>query len=112
MSSNLAQFFPVRLRMNEIELCSWLSQAQPGDALEYHRGFLGIDRTSHGQPMTAKDRADLIRMGERAMRLAEQGYVHLVQRRIREDTFSYLAIARARPVNAALSFATMFEEAA
>ena len=30
-------------RVNEIELCAWLSQAEPGDALEYHRGFLVLD---------------------------------------------------------------------
>jgi hypothetical protein len=27
----------------DIEFCAWIGQAAPGDRLEYHRGFLGID---------------------------------------------------------------------
>src|SRR5690606_1878518 len=32
-------------RLSDIELCAWIAQAEPGDFLEYHRGFLGIDVT-------------------------------------------------------------------
>jgi hypothetical protein len=27
------------LRITEIDLCSWIGQADPQDAIEYHRGF-------------------------------------------------------------------------
>jgi hypothetical protein len=110
--SNVSPFPAVRSRISEIELCGWLSQASPGEAIEYHRGFLVVDRTPLGQPMTPTDRGDLDRIAERAMRLAEQGLLHLVQRRLGADTFSYLAIARARPNGAVLSFPTLFAEEA
>jgi hypothetical protein len=112
MTSNVTHFPPIRLRISEIELCGWLSQAEPGEAIEYHRGFLGIDRTPLGQPMSPEDRGHLIRIAERAMRLAEQGLLHLVQRRLGADTFSYLAVARSRPAGAALSFSTLFAQEA
>jgi hypothetical protein len=110
--STVSPFPATRARMNEIELCGWLSQAEPGEAIEYHRGFLSVDRTTLGQPMTAKDRGDLVRTSGRALRLFEQGLVHLVQRRLGADTFSYLAIARARPDGAAVSFAILLVEEA
>jgi len=98
--------------ITEIELCAWLAHAAPGDALEYHRGFLGADRTPYGQAMTADDRAALIATSGRAFRLAEQGFVHLVQRRLAPGTFVYLAVARPRPKNAPLSFATLMAQEA
>lgn len=109
--SNVSAFPAVRL--SEIELCGWVSQAEPGEVVEYHRGFLGIDRTPVGRPMSTEDRLHLIAMAERAMRLAEQGLIHLVQRRLGADTFSYLAVARSRPAGAALSFsAALFAQEA
>jgi hypothetical protein len=75
------------VRYSKVMFAAW-RQAEPGEALEYHRGFLGVDRTP-----SLKDRLDLIAMAERAMRLAEQGLIHLVQRRLGDDTFSYLAFA-------------------
>jgi hypothetical protein len=109
---NVSSFPASRQHLTEIELCGWLNQAEPGEALEYHRGFLGIDRTPLGRPMSLKDRIDLIDVAERAMRLAEQGIVHLVQRRLGDDTFAYLAVARSRPAGAALSFSTLFAKEA
>jgi hypothetical protein len=109
---NVSPFPASRSHISEIELCGWLSQAEPGATLEYHRGFLGVDRTPLGQSMSLKDRIDLIDVAERAMRLAEQGLIHLVQRRIADDTFSYLAVARSRPRGAALSFSTLFAQEA
>ena len=102
-----------RQPVTEIMLCAWVAQAAPGDVLEYHRGFLGVDRAAYCQPSSAADRAELSRMSNRALQLAERGLVHLVQRRIDRDQFSYLAIARPRTDSNPLSFLTlMFEEAA
>ena len=40
-------FTPIRPRpLTDIEFCAWIGQAVPGDRLEYHRGFLGIDTTA------------------------------------------------------------------
>ena len=37
-----------RPRVSEIELCAWVAQAAPGAVLEYHRGYLALDRTAFG----------------------------------------------------------------
>ena len=40
-------FTPIPPRpLTDIEFCAWIGQAVPGDRLEYHRGFLGIDTTA------------------------------------------------------------------
>lgn len=111
MGMKTADHVPI-LFANEVALTAWINQAVPGETIEYHRGFLGIDRTPLGQPMSPEDRGHLIRIAERAMRLGEQGLVHLVQRRLGADTFSYLAVARARPAGAGLSSSTLFVEEA
>jgi hypothetical protein len=46
------------------------------------------------------------------MRLAADGLVHLVQRRLGAERFSYLAIARPRADRRSLSFSTLFAEEA
>lgn len=101
-----------RIPLREPKFCAWLAQAEPGDTLEYHRGFLVIDREELRKGGQAEALRDLIRVGDRAMRLAEQGLIHLVQRRLGADRFSYLAIARPRRKRAALSFSTLFVEGA
>ncbi|MCB1500512.1 MAG: hypothetical protein KDJ41_13845 [Hyphomicrobiaceae bacterium] len=84
-------------RISEFELRAWVVQARPGDVLEYHRGFLAIDRTPLGPPMSDEERSALAQTGAVAMRLASEGGVHLVQRRLGPGSCSYLAIARRRP---------------
>lgn len=82
--------------VGELELCAWVAQALPGDALEYHRGFLCLDRTPFGRVISPEQREALIRTSARARQLAEDGLVHLAQRRVAAGEFSYLAIARPR----------------
>ena len=101
------------LRLTEIELCAWIAQAEPGDILEYYRGALAIDRlpVMSKLPAAEVERIDLL--ADRAFAAAEQRLVHLVQRRLGPDRFSYLAIARPKPrgAEAALS-AVLLAEAA
>ena len=99
---------PIRAApISEVELCAWLAQAEPGEVLEYHCGFLGLDRSACGRSMSVESRAVLSRTSNQAWRLAEQGHLHLVQRRLGPDSFLYLAIARPRPKNAPLSLAAL-----
>jgi hypothetical protein len=52
-------------------------------------------------------------MASQAMRLAEHGLVHLLQRRVCSERFSYLAIARPRAETlAALPSALLLKEVA
>src|SRR3954452_24324134 len=95
----------------EIELCAWLSQAAPQDALEYHRGFLALDVDAHNSRLANSDRLELLQLASRARWAAEKRLVHLVQRRLGESRFSYLAIARPRPEIPALSSMLLAEAA-
>ncbi len=103
-----------RPRLSEIELCAWIAQAAPGAVLEYHRGFLALDRTSFGRLNDSQARAALALLGSRAHDLAERELVHLVQYRHGPEDYSYLAVARPRRKGALPDFAThtITEEAA
>ena len=82
----------------EEAFCTWLGSAAPGDTIVYHRGFLAFD----GGPATdatAATRTRLLRLASRAMRLSQQGLVHLVQRREADREFTYIAVARPRPLS-------------
>ena len=112
MKPTTIERFPFHRRITEIDFCAWASQAEPGDVLEYHRGFLVVDLTPFGGPLCSEARSELARTSARAYDLAERGFVHLVQRRVGPDTFSYLAIARPLPQGKALDFSTLMTEEA
>jgi hypothetical protein len=78
--------------LTDIALCAWVAQALPGDHVEYHRGFLVVDRDDRnlGQPEISR----LRRLADRARWAADVGLVHLVQRRLGPDRFAYVAVAR------------------
>ena len=97
-------------RQTEIDLLAWVGQAAAGDILEYHQGFLALDRSSHGDAFRERERTALGRIADQAMRLAEHGFVHLLQRRVCSERFSYLAIARPRAVSSPLSISTLIPE--
>jgi hypothetical protein len=85
------------LSLSEIDLCGRLRQAEPGEMLEYYRGFLVVDAIPHGSRLPEPDRAELNRVARRAIWAAERGIAYLVQRRHGPDDYSYLVIARPRP---------------
>ncbi|MES0171283.1 hypothetical protein [Mesorhizobium sp. M0006] len=81
--------------LSEAEFCSWLSVAAPGNVIEYHRGFLVLDADHPCQGgLALKRQRELIQLRSRAYWAAEQGLLHLVQRRLATYQFSYLAIKR------------------
>ena len=67
---------------NDVGLLAWLNQAEPGDALEYHRGLLALDRSRQSSALREDDRQALCRLASLAMRLSDRGLIDLVQRRI------------------------------
>ena len=97
-------------RQSEIHLLAWLGQAEFGEVLEYHQGFLALDRSLRGDTMKDADQRALCLVATRAMRLADQGLVHLLQRRICRDRFSYLAIAHPRTPTNPLAIQTLMSE--
>jgi predicted aconitase len=114
--SDRAQYHPESRqtsRITEIEFCAWVAQAEPGNRLEYHRGFLAFDVHSLLTGLSDAERDQLRALGARAFHTAEAGLVHLVQERLGPDCFAYIAIARPRPKTAAASLsAVLLQEAA
>jgi hypothetical protein len=82
--------------------------------LEYHRGYLALDRTAFGRFADIPVRRALSLLGSRAHDLAERGLVHLVQYRHGPEDYSYFAVARSRGKGALPDFAphVVTEEAA
>jgi hypothetical protein len=103
-----------RPRVSEIELCAWVAQAAPGATIEYHRGYLALDRSGFGSLGNTPARAAVGLLGARAHDLADRGLVHLVQQRHGPEDYSYIAVARARGKQALPDFAShvITEEAA
>lgn len=95
------------LRVTDIEFCAWIAQAEPGDALEYHRGALALDRFPTMSTLSATECERIDRLAGRAFAAAEQALVHLVQRRLEPDHFSYLAIARPKPARADVALSAL-----
>jgi hypothetical protein len=87
-------------------LFCWLAQAEPGDILEYHRGFLARDIIAHARRLSEHDRLELVRLARSVWWAGEQKLIHLVQRRRGASLFSYLAIARPRPNTASSSLSS------
>src|SRR5215475_4371911 len=82
------------LLVNAIQFCAWVAQASAGDKLEYHRGLLALDASEWSRDFAGHRRRELNRLAHRALWAANQGLVHLVQRRNGPDDFSYFAITR------------------
>jgi hypothetical protein len=98
MTSSEQSLPPVR-RCTKTEFRAWLARAKPGEQLEYHRGLLTWDR-SPASGRADGDRRALGKVADAAFKAAEEGRVHLVQRRRRPFDFSYLAIKAGRTATA------------
>jgi hypothetical protein len=103
----IVQLTPHGIRLTETDLCGWIGQAAPGEALEYYRGFLAMDTFSHGAQLVERERAELVRLARRAWWASEQKLIHLVQRRHGPDDYSYLAIARPKPKQGSASLSSL-----
>jgi len=101
------QLIPCKFCVSDVEFLAWVNQAEPGDRLEYHRGFLGVDVDSPITTPSPEDRKALGQLAQKARGAFELGLVHLVQERLATDQFSYIAIARpkqkSRPTATSLS---------
>lgn len=96
-------------RLTEIEFCAWVTQAEPGDAIEYHRGALALDRL-RSMTLSRPECERVDRLADRAFVAAGQGLVHLVQERLGPDRFAYIAIARPKPKAAEASLSALLLE--
>jgi hypothetical protein len=94
MTSSEQSLPPVR-RCTKTEFRAWLARAKPGEQIEYHLGLLTWDR-SPASGLAEGDRRALGKIADAVFQAAEQGQVHLVQRRRGPFEFSYLAIKSVR----------------
>jgi hypothetical protein len=85
----------ISLLVDQAEFEAWNEKALPGDTLEYHRGFLPLDRLPAGSRLGEQNARQLDRVAVDAMALAEGGRVHLVQRRHGYGDYSYIVVAAA-----------------
>lgn len=99
-------------RLDEIAFCAWVAQAEPGEALVYHRGFLAVDATSVVSTLPSDEQRALRLLAAAALRAAAQDLVHLVQDRIGPDQFAYIAVARRKPRQTGASLSVRLLEAA
>lgn len=88
----------------------WLLRALPGQQLEYHRGLLVRDR-SPASELAEGDRRALAEVADAVFRAAEDGSVHLVQRRHGPFDFSYLAVKAGRVATAGAGALPPIEQA-
>lgn len=78
--------------------CDWLASALPGDRIEYHRGFLSMDRTAATRRLPEPSRRHLEQLAGVVLEFAQNRRVHLIQRRLGDDQYSYIAVKTgARP---------------
>lgn len=97
MSASRTETLVPSLRITEIDLCAWIGQAAPREAIEYHRGFLVVDADPRVTSLCSTERHELSNVALRAWQCSQDGLVHLVQRRLGPNAFSYFAIKRLRP---------------
>lgn len=98
--------------MDEIAFCAWVAQAEPGAALVYHHGFLVVDTDKQCSRLPPSSRTDLRKLADAAFEAAQQGLVHLVQRRLATELFAYIAVARPTPKRAGQALSVRLLEAA
>jgi hypothetical protein len=97
---------------SEIQFCAWIAQAEAGETLVYHQGFLVVDADPVISKLSAEQRLALRALASAAFRAEEQGLVHLVQQRMATNRFAYIAIACPNPKSPRPAAITRLLEAA
>ena len=83
---------------DDIGFYAWVSLADAGAIVSYHRWFLAVDTGTLVSRLTPSQQAKLRGIADAAWRASEQKLVHLVQERLGPDLFEYRAIARPKPL--------------
>lgn len=77
---------------------AWLDDAKPGAVFVYHCGSIALATNSLGEGLDLAEKKKLAHVADCAWLAAVQGRVHLLQRREGDGCFTYLAVARPRPI--------------
>lgn len=82
--------------IDEATLCALVADASAGTTITYYVGHLAHDRLPVTQALEPLACRALSAVANRALRLAEAGWAHLVQRRLGPDCWAYLLVVRSR----------------
>lgn len=87
----------IQANINEVN--DWWQKAQPGDSFVYHVGSLCDDKHSHNWSTLTKDEqkrlASINMAASFLLKAAERGQCHLVQRKLGDRHYEYIAVRRA-----------------
>ena len=78
--------------LDENGFVDWLIDAQAGAGAAYYRGNLAYDRCECTKVHSPEKRRRLISIAKRALAAEADGLVRLVQRRVSENDYVYLAV--------------------
>ena len=84
--------------LNETAFCDWIARARVGQALQYHEGFLMLDRAEATSELPAKDRTRLHAVARRAWIACELGLIHLFSQRVGDGHYRYFAVRSSTPL--------------
>lgn len=82
--------------IDEATLASLVAQASAGTKITYYAGHLSHDRQPATQVLDLTACRALGAVANRAMRFADAGWAHLVQRRLGPDCWAYILVVRSR----------------
>lgn len=82
-------------KLTEAGLCDWIANALVGQSIQYHEGFLLLDRSDSGSSLDSKDRNRLHSVARRAWIGCEMGLVHLYSLKVADGHYRYLAVRSA-----------------
>jgi len=92
--SNASAQAPARM-MNDVDLCVWVADAQPGATIVYYSGHLSRDRQMHSEGYSEPVRRKIGDLGNAAWMLGDENWVRLVQRRVSYGCWDYIAVRKA-----------------
>ena len=95
MHNSVPPPFSAKDVMNDVDLCVWVADAQPGDSLVYYTGHLSRDRLPHNDGYSDAIRRKIAELGNAAWMLGEENWLHLVQRRVSYGCWDYIAVRKA-----------------
>ena len=87
-------YVPVE-KLTEAAACDWIANALVGQSIQYHEGFLMMDRSDSGSGLSAKERSRLHSVARRMWIACELGLVHLFSLKVADCHYRYLAVRSA-----------------
>ena len=82
-------------KLTEAASCDWIANALVGQSIQYHEGFLMMDRSDTGSGLPAKERNRLHSVARRMWIACELGLVHLFSLKVADGHYRYIAVRSA-----------------